>query len=398
MKTRVQIALVGTLLSIFAHLYLTLHYYPLKLGFAGGQSLCNLNAKFDCDAVAASPYSAFLGIPLSIWGMATNAILFFLILLAWLEWSEAPERLRRWALTLSATSVLASVIMGAISFLLMPNYCLFCIALYALSLIVFLAYKGVPREPLLPNLIRDLPELPGSGRGILIAMAAIPVSAFLTHQFFMQNFSDGKLQTLVEESLQDWQSSPKFDFVAKPSLALGPSADQASMILAEFADFRCSHCKHASYTLDAFAKSHPDVRLEFYAFPLDGACNERIESPNGISCRLAYSVYCAEKEGKGWELHHSLFEKQEQINSLPGMNEIDIVLSKEVAALGINWETLRHCLEDPATQEAIKAQTKQGGLVNVRGTPTIFANGRQLKRGQLLPVLQGARSISMKNK
>ena len=67
MKRRYQIALGGTFLSILAHLNLTQHYYPLKFGYASGQSICNLNSKFDCDAVSASAYSAFAGIPLSVW-------------------------------------------------------------------------------------------------------------------------------------------------------------------------------------------------------------------------------------------------------------------------------------------------------------------------------------------
>src|SRR5262245_32456387 len=95
MKTRVQLALVGCLLSVGIHIYLALHYYPLKLGIAGSQSLCNINEKFNCDAVAASQYSAFLDIPMAIWGAVVNALLFGLVLMSWLEWSEHPERLRR---------------------------------------------------------------------------------------------------------------------------------------------------------------------------------------------------------------------------------------------------------------------------------------------------------------
>src|SRR5437868_1769535 len=49
MKTRIQLALMGALISIALHLYLTMHYYPVKFGFAAGQSICNLNAKFNCD-------------------------------------------------------------------------------------------------------------------------------------------------------------------------------------------------------------------------------------------------------------------------------------------------------------------------------------------------------------
>src|ERR1035437_4670532 len=108
MKTRIQLALMGCLASIAAHLYLTMHYYPLKFGFASGQSICNLNAKFDCDAVSASSYASLFGMPLALWGAATNAVLFVLILLSWLEWSEYPERLKRWTLALAAASFGAS--------------------------------------------------------------------------------------------------------------------------------------------------------------------------------------------------------------------------------------------------------------------------------------------------
>jgi len=45
-------------------------------------------------------------------------------------------------------------------------------------------------------------------------------------------------------------------------------------------------------------------------------------------------------------------------------------------------------MNDPVTQDAIRAQAKQGALVNVMGTPTLFANGKLLNSGQLVPVLQ----------
>src|SRR5262249_5662532 len=136
------------------------------------------------------------------------------------------------------------------------------------------------------------------------------------HRMFMQNMGDAQIDSMVREMLQDWQNSPKQEFVAKPSLVTGPAADQAAMTLVEFADFRCGHCRHASYTLDAFVKANPDVRFEFYTFPLDGACNEKIQHSSGISCRLAAAVVCAEKEGKGWALHSKLFDIQDEVNRL----------------------------------------------------------------------------------
>jgi protein-disulfide isomerase/uncharacterized membrane protein len=399
MKTRVQLALMGALLSIAAHLYLALHYYPLKLGFAAGQSLCNLNAKFDCDAVAASAYSAAFGIPLAIWGAVVNLILFVMILTSWLEWTENPERVKRWTLVLAGLSLGASVVMAGISLTQMQNYCLFCITLYVLSAVVFFSFQGLLKEPFWMHVQRDLPHLWSENKGILVSFAAVPLLAYLTHRGVMQNLvGDTQIERIVNESVEEWATAPKQNFVAKPSLVAGPALESAAMVLVEFADFRCSHCKHASYTLDAFVKSHPDVRFEFYSFPLDGTCNEKIESSNGISCRLATAVYCAEKEGKGWSLHHVLYDIQEDVNRLSSVNELDPVLGQTVSGLGLNWERMQTCMNDPASQDAIRAQAKQGALVNVMGTPTLFANGRLLNRGQIVSVLQAVRSRAIESK
>jgi len=83
---------------------------------------------------------------------------------------------------------------------------------------------------------------------------------------------------------------------------------------------------------------------------------------------------------------------------LPSTNEVDPALAQLTSTLGLNWERLQTCLNDPATIDAIRAQAKQGGLVNVQGTPTLFANGRQLNRGQILPVLQAVRTKSLESK
>lgn len=391
MKNRIRIALFATFLSVCAHYYLATHYYPLKFGFSSGQSICNLSGKFDCDAVSASNYSAFLGIPIAVWGLAFNSILFLMILLSWLEWSDNPERLRRWTFVLTAISLGASLVMGLVSTFLVSSYCIFCLALYVLSLITFMAFRSTTREPVLTGLKSDLPLLASSARGIAIWMLAVPVASYMIHQMFLQSMTQGNSSALaraVQESVDDWQNSPKQEFVAKPTLVMGPS--EPAMTVVEFADFRCSHCKAASYSLHAFMKAHPEVRFEFYSYPLDGACNEKIPSSSGISCRLAGAAYCAEKEGKGWDMHRLLFDKQESVNVIGTVADLDIELSKSIAPLGLNWDSLQRCMDQPETMDAIKAQAKQGALVNVQGTPTLFANGKLLTRGMMVPVLQGA--------
>ena len=397
MKTRTQVALAAVLISLIAHVYLTLHYYPLKFGLAVSASACNLSATFNCDSVATSAYASFLGIPLSLWGAATQAVLFYLILMGWLEWSDHPERTRRFSLGLAGASAIGSLVMGLISLLFLKSYCIVCIGLYVLSFVTFLAVRGTLREPFWMHLRRDLPATWSESRGLLIALALIPILAVVGHQSFLANYGGDQVAAAVRDSMTGWQAAPHRDFVAKPSLALGP-AEGAALTLVEFADFRCGHCRHASYSLDAFVRSHPDVRFEFYVFPLDGACNEKIEHADGLSCRLADAVHCAEKEAKGWALHHALFEAQDAVNQTNSAAELDQIISREASSLDLNWERLQTCMADSNTRDAIKAQAKQGSLVNVMGTPTIFANGRQLPRAQLVPVLEAARDAALATK
>jgi protein-disulfide isomerase len=319
-------------------------------------------------------------------------VLFLLIFVGWLEWSENPERTRRWTVFLAGIAAATSVVMGAISLTQMQNYCLFCIALYVLSFIVFFALKGWLREPFWLHFRRDLPVLWTENKGVLVAFALVPIGAYFAHQAFIQNYGAGQINELVRDSLQEWDSAPVQSFVAKPTLVMGPSPEAAAMTLVEFADLKCGHCRHANYSLHAFVKSHPDVRLEFYSFPLDGACNEKIPSSTGLSCRLAESIFCAEKEGKGWELQKTLYDVQEQVNTYNTPAELDPFLSQVVGKLGLNWERVQTCMSDTETKDAVKTQAKQGALVNVRGTPTIFANGKLINRGQIVPVLEGLRS------
>jgi uncharacterized membrane protein len=76
---KLKIALLLTLVAIGIHTYLTLHYYDLNYGAGSADSICNINAKLNCDAVAASSYSTFLKTPLALWGAVTNTMLLILL-------------------------------------------------------------------------------------------------------------------------------------------------------------------------------------------------------------------------------------------------------------------------------------------------------------------------------
>lgn len=54
--------------------------YGLQLHYDGGESVCNVNDRFNCDTVNKSSWSMFLGIPVALLGLLAYAAVFLLVL------------------------------------------------------------------------------------------------------------------------------------------------------------------------------------------------------------------------------------------------------------------------------------------------------------------------------
>ena len=392
MKLKITLALFFFILvSIVLHAYLTSHYYPLRFGLGAAESMCNVGETFNCDAVAASSYSSFLDVPLSVWGLATNIVLLIMVLVFWLGLTDRVSDWKRWTLWVSALSALASVVMGVISLTQLTTYCLFCIILYFLSFAVLICLSLVQDEKVWPQLPKDFLGLFTVNKGFLISLVAIPVIAFLSHASIMRNYQANELDAALRSFIYEWTTSPEIAMTAKPAFSFGVAEAEAKLVVAEYADFRCGHCKDAAPSLHAFAKAHPkEVHFKFYTFPLDGECNSEIPNGDGVSCRLAKSVICADQQGQALKLHDEIFKHQTDLNRLRGVDKIDEELKQMSAKLSISFDQLSECMSSAATQDMVNSHVQQAKMGGLRGTPTIFANSRKLERGQLIPVLEAA--------
>jgi protein-disulfide isomerase/uncharacterized membrane protein len=381
-------ALISSLLSIFLHLYLTLQHFQLKLGLADGKSACNISSTFNCDSVAISSFSMFAGFPVAIWGMATNAILFIMIAVAFLNLTQNSLRWLRFSFYLSLLVALTSVIMFFISSFILKTYCLYCMGAYLLSFLTAGALFKLIDQPF-ANLAEDIKSVFGEGRMILASLIAIPVSTFLIHAIFSKNYGLDKLNLIVVESVDHWQNTNPQNFDLQKGLIYQKGNQNPVMTIVEFADYKCPHCKAAGPTLHAFTESRPDVRLVFKPFPLDGTCNPAIaQKGDGSRCTLAYYVFCSEKLAqKGWAMNNWIFENQESFIS---MGSPDSLLEKAALDLNISITDLKTCAQSTEVQDLIFSMANEGKTAQIRGTPTIFVDGKTLERGHFLPVLEAA--------
>jgi protein-disulfide isomerase len=147
----------------------------------------------------------------------------------------------------------------------------------------------------------------------------------------------------------------------------GPA--NAPITIVEFSDFQCSYCKRVVNVLDQVLERYPDqVKLAFRDFP--------IVNIHPHAGKAAEAAHCAAEQGKFWEFHDLLFEKQETI---PTAN-----FAEHAKALGLEVTTFQACIDGRKYQEKVERNYAAGVKAGVSGTPAFFINGRLLSGAQPL--------------
>lgn len=106
-----------------------------------------------------------------------------------------------------------------------------------------------------------------------------------------------------------------------------------------------------------------DVKLVIKNFPLSRHRYARLSAAAALS---------ANKQGKFWEFHHKLFEYQKNLN--------EIKIQEIAKELNLDVEQFNRDIRDPAILTLINRDKRNGYEAGVRGTPTVFINGRLLRR------------------
>jgi len=115
--------------------------------------------------------------------------------------------------------------------------------------------------------------------------------------------------------------------------------------------------------LEQVLEKYPnEVKLVFKNFPLR---NHKFAMPAAIA------ALAAEKQGKFWEFHDLLFKD---------FNRLNAQKVKEIAQqLNLDMEKFDKDQRDPQIRAMINRDVSEGNRVGVRGTPTVFINGRLLR-------------------
>jgi len=104
------------------------------------------------------------------------------------------------------------------------------------------------------------------------------------------------------------------------------------------------------------------MKLVFKNFPLR---NHKFAWPAAIA------ALAANKQGKFWELHDQLYENYNRLS--------DQKIREIAQQVGLDIEKFDKDMKDPELKAIVERDFQEGARAGVRGIPTIFVNGRQLK-------------------
>ena len=137
--------------------------------------------------------------------------------------------------------------------------------------------------------------------------------------------------------------------------------DDAPVVIVEFADFECPFCQKIAPELDELWEKRKDrVRFVYKFLPL--AMHAHGEA-------AARAAIAAQMQGKFWEMHHKLFANGQHLE------END--LTSYARAIGLDLDRFHADMAGAPATTRIEADRKLSETLGVKGTPTLFIDGRE---------------------
>ena len=153
---------------------------------------------------------------------------------------------------------------------------------------------------------------------------------------------------------------------SEPPHILGPNSAPAK--LEEFGDFECPPCGLFHPVLVQMHKEFGDkLQITFREFPLAPAHQHAIAA--------ASAAEAAGLQGKFWEMHDLLYENQKTWHEAFDVRPIFEGFAKQI---GLDMNRYQNDLNGDQVAQRILNDGKRGHSMGVKGTPTVFLNGREV--------------------
>lgn len=210
---------------------------------------------------------------------------------------------------------------------------------------------------------------PGVSKVVALVSERTPNAKVQTASFFVM--PDGKHLVADGTSIQPFGADP---FAETRSVlkarADGPShgATSKDLLLVEFADLQCPHCKDAQAVMTKLAADFPQARIVYESFPLTEI--------HPLAFRAAAFGACiAQKNSDAFFTYaQSVYDTQGALTAQDGEQTLKNAASKA----GMDAEAIAKCAGSDTAKGMVEASTKLATDLGIDQTPTLAVNGRLL--------------------
>ncbi|HUU48505.1 MAG TPA: DsbA family protein [Nitrosopumilaceae archaeon] len=253
--------------------------------------------------------------------------------------------------------------------------------------------EKAPSEDIMENEVKDdISEIPDKKiqkeksepiKLIIILMIVVGIAGYFSGSYFSNPDSELVTKTELAEAISELESKMvnTQQLPSQPSQPLKISIDDdpmrgdpnAPITIVEFSDFQCPFCaRFHVQTLPSLLEEYIDagkVNLVYRDFPIPSI------HPNALPAAVA--AECANEQGKYWDYHDTLFEKQSDWSRLDS-NAVIVKFSQYATEIGLEQEQFDSCLDTGKYLEEVQGDLSDGRAYDVTGTPGFFIGNDQI--------------------
>ncbi len=191
------------------------------------------------------------------------------------------------------------------------------------------------------------------GSVVVLVLLVVGLTTWVAKQSDDGTGEGGGLISLDRPADDEWTKGPK----------------DASLVLIEYSDFQCPACRAYYAPLKELVSSYDKPLLMVYRhFPL--------RQIHQFSQLAAQAGEAAGAQGKFWEMHDMLFERQNEWSQGTGQRA---TFTRYAEELGLDVEQFKSDLQSDTVKERVNRSYESGIRAGVNATPTFFLNGKRLE-------------------
>jgi len=355
--TALLLGVSGLLISA----YLSFSHYWVYTDI-GYRSFCAITRSINCDTVSQSPYSILWGIPVPLWGLFAYA---FLLLMLYFSTFSPTQPKRLWSIIqlVAITYVLMSLFFAYLSTYYIRSYCILCIAIYAINLLVLFYTRVIRRrfdiDTFFQALKKDFQFIASFKKKAFSLIFPLLAFAFLIWVFLPAYWKipapplSEDISTGVTQEGHPWIGS------MRPELTI-----------VEFSDYQCFQCNKMHHFIRTLIQENADkIRLVHRHFPMDHRFNPLLKEPFHVgSGEMALMAIYAATQNKFWPVNDLLFEIGRQKRTFN---------TKEIGEkTDLDFRALAQARKDPAILIRLQRDIIDGIKLGIQGTPAFLIDGK----------------------